>query len=106
MDASADRSPLSSSGAEFNIELQNVLNAVTEGVCGLDASGNAKFCNQALLRLTGYTAKEIVGRNLHKLLRQHSKEEANGRENRWALQGRVDQSLSLPDEFLRRKDGT
>jgi HPt (histidine-containing phosphotransfer) domain-containing protein len=37
--------------------LQLILNAVVEGVCGLDAQGNATFCNDALLSMTGYLAR-------------------------------------------------
>lgn len=53
-------------------ELQLILNAVVEGVCGLDAQGNATFCNDALLSMTGYSEDEFVGKNVHTLL-HHSR---------------------------------
>jgi PAS domain S-box-containing protein len=49
-------------------ELQLILNAVVEGVCGLDAQGNATFCNDGLLNMTGYSAEEFIGKNFHTLL--------------------------------------
>ncbi len=53
-------------------ELRTILNAVVEGVCGLDAGGQATFCNNALLQMTGYGTEELVGKNLHELL-HHSR---------------------------------
>lgn len=53
-------------------ELQLILDAVVEGVCGLDAQGNATFCNDALLSMTGYSEDELVGENVHTLL-HHSR---------------------------------
>jgi diguanylate cyclase (GGDEF)-like protein/PAS domain S-box-containing protein len=50
------------------LELELVLNAVDEGLCGLDASGNVTFCNDAFLKMTGYQSDEIVGTNLQELL--------------------------------------
>ncbi|HYM77281.1 MAG TPA: PAS domain S-box protein [Candidatus Dormibacteraeota bacterium] len=57
---------------EFKPELQVILDAVVEGVCGVDAQGKATFCNDALLKITGYEADEIIGKNLHELL-HHSR---------------------------------
>jgi PAS domain-containing protein len=47
-----------------------VLNAVVEGICGLQAEGNVTFCNDALLKMTRYRTEEIVGKNLQTLLRR------------------------------------
>jgi PAS domain S-box-containing protein len=69
MDASPRVSAsLNNSGDEPNAELQTILNAVMEGVCGLDGEGRATFCNDALVQITGYGAKEIVGQKIHELL--------------------------------------
>ena len=57
---------------ELQAELQLILNAVVEGVCGVDAEGNATFCNDALLKMTGYQAEEFLGKNVHELL-HHSR---------------------------------
>ena len=49
-------------------ELQFILNAIVEGLCGVDAMGRATFCNEALLNITGYPREEILGKSLHTLL--------------------------------------
>ena len=38
----------------LSAELSAILDAVVEGVCGVDAEGNATFCNDALAQMTGY----------------------------------------------------
>jgi PAS domain S-box-containing protein len=48
--------------------MQLIRNALLEGVYGSDEDGNATFCNQSLLRMTGYEADEVVGKDLHTLL--------------------------------------
>lgn len=59
---------VTSSDRALKAEFHLILNAVVEGICGLDARGNATFCNDALLKMLGYQAEEIVGKNVHKLL--------------------------------------
>ena len=48
------RQPLSqllkSSPGESKLELQLLLNVVTESLCGFDTAGNVTFCNDALLK--------------------------------------------------------
>ena len=56
------------SDGTLSTELQFILNAIGEGLCGVDAVGRATFCNEALLKLTGYSQEEVLGKNLHKLL--------------------------------------
>ena len=68
------RQLLKSSDLELKAELQLILNAVVEGICGLDMEGNVTFCNHALLKMTGYQTEEIIGKNLHDLL-HHSRPE-------------------------------
>ena len=59
---------LKTSDAELKSELQLILNAVVEGLCPLNAEGNVTFCNEALLKMTGYRAEEMIGSNFDKLL--------------------------------------
>jgi PAS domain S-box-containing protein len=61
-----------SSEEELKAELQLILNAIVEGLCGLDVEGNVTFCNDTLLKMTGYRADEIIGSNFHELL-HHSR---------------------------------
>ncbi|MBZ5688601.1 MAG: PAS domain S-box protein [Acidobacteriia bacterium] len=53
---------------EFNTEHQFILDALVEGIFGIDAEGTITFCNDALLVMTGYSKEEIVGKNAHDLL--------------------------------------
>jgi len=79
---------LESSDRESKAELQLILNAVVEGFCALDAGGNITFCNDALLRMTGYRTEEIIGNNLHELL-HHSRSD-----------GRICHSEPPPSELM------
>jgi two-component system NtrC family sensor kinase len=63
---------LKSSDTELKAELQLILNAVVEGLCGLDVDGNVTFCNDALLKITGYSAEELIGSSLHQTI-HHSR---------------------------------
>jgi len=57
---------------EFNSEHQFILDALVEGILGIDAEGTITFCNDALSRMTGHSKEEIVGENAHDLL-HHSR---------------------------------
>jgi PAS domain S-box-containing protein len=57
---------------EFNTERHFILDALVEGICGVDAEGTITLCNDALSRMTGYAKEEIVGKNAHDLL-HHSR---------------------------------
>jgi PAS domain S-box-containing protein len=63
---------MAKSDGALSAELRAILNAVVEGVCGIDTNGNATFWNDALLQMTEYDAEEIEGKNLHELL-HHSR---------------------------------
>ena len=42
-----------------------LLNAVGEGIYGLDAQGRAIFINPAAEAMTGWTCVELLGKNIH-----------------------------------------
>src|ERR1700691_2631483 len=97
-----------SSRDKSKAQLQMVLNAVAEGLCGLDAEGNVTFCNDVLLKMTGYQPDEIIGNNLHRLLHRNqsdgttdSAEECARRE---AIKSR--QPIHNLNEVCWRKDGS
>lgn len=97
-----------SSQSELKAELQVILDAVVEGVCGLDVQGNATFCNDALLKITGYRTEEIVGKNVHELLHRSREDGARYPAEECAFRGGLDgrQATHLAGEFFWRKDGT
>ena len=50
---------------DFLPENKLILNAVGEGIYGFDLDGNAVFINPAAERMTGWTAQELLGTNIH-----------------------------------------
>ncbi len=51
---------------------QLILNAISEGIFGLDRQGRTTFINPVAQKLLGYTAAELIGKNHHDLV-HHSK---------------------------------
>jgi two-component system, NtrC family, sensor kinase len=102
------RQMLQCSSSEFQTEMQLVLNALAEGVCGVDANGNATFCNEAMLRITGYAAEEIIGKNLHELMHHSQPDGSKYPESECPLyKARMSrETVHGMREFLWRKDGT
>lgn len=53
-------------------QLQLVLDSTEEAILGMDLKGNCTFSNRACLKLLGYHASELLGKNLHSLLHHTS----------------------------------
>jgi PAS domain S-box-containing protein len=53
---------------EIEQDNQLILQAAGEGIYGVNADGNTTFVNPAAQRILGYTADELVGRNMHAIL--------------------------------------
>ncbi|MFV8816483.1 sigma-54 interaction domain-containing protein [Haliea sp. E17] len=53
---------------EFERENQLLLDAAGEGIYGVDANGNTTFVNPAAERILGYSAEELAGLNMHKMV--------------------------------------
>ncbi len=89
-------------------ELQLILDTVAEGLCGLDAAGNATFCNDAFLKMTGYRTEEVVGNNLHALLHPRRPDGTKDLAEVCALCKVTDfrREIHLVGEVFWRKDGT
>lgn len=51
---------------------ESILNAVGEGIYGLDAEGAATFVNPAAERMTGWSAQETIGKQIH-YMHHHSR---------------------------------
>lgn len=99
---------LKASNRDLQTEVRLILNAIIEGLCGLDAAGNVTFCNDAFLRVTGYRTEEVIGNSLHELI-HHSR--SNGTKCPAAECALVKaipshQPIHMLGEFLWRKDGT
>jgi len=64
-----------------NVDLENlrrqhqlILNAIGEGVYGVDLQGNATFINPAGAQMIGWDIHELIGRSMHDVL-HHSKQD-------------------------------
>jgi len=92
----------------LSAELGAILDAVIEGVCGVDEEGNATFCNDALARMTGYRVEEIVGQNLHELLHHSHPDGTRYPAEECAFRKAVaaHESANIVGEVFWRKDGT
>ncbi len=99
---------LKTSDRKLKAELQLVLNAVVDGLCGLDAGGNVTFCNVALLKMTGYRTDEMIGKNLHELLHHSRPDGTKYPAEECAVRQAMaaHQAIHIAGEFLWRKDGT
>ncbi len=93
-------------GIESRFEL--ILEAVGDGVSGVDTNGVVTFVNPEMLRLTGWTAQEMVGRSQHDLL-HHSHADGRPYPKRDCPVGktfRENRPHHVDDEVFWRKDGT
>ncbi len=91
------------------IRLKTIMDSVGDGIYGVDRNGKTVFVNPALLRMTGYSEKELIGRNLHYILR-HTKSDGSAYEREECpilmtlLKGET--FFNITDEVVWRKDGT
>ncbi|TWA79289.1 PAS domain S-box-containing protein [Azospirillum brasilense] len=69
----------------------HILQAVADGICGLDARGAVTFVNTAAQSMTGFGASELVGRSFTALIGGDAEEE-----------GRRALTLSLADGLVRQ----
>ena len=88
-------------------ELQLVLNAILEGLCGLDAEGNVTFCNNTFQKMTGYRHEEIIGTSLQELLHRGRPVAENGGEETSSSHATFNaQPIHRVGEIYWQKDGT
>ncbi len=72
-----------------------ILNSAGEGICGLDANGKATYVNPAATRMTGFDAKEFLGRPEHEIFGATIFATGNGAGG-----------SKLEDQTFRRRDGS
>jgi PAS domain S-box-containing protein len=61
------RSELAERNRQLEAANQPILEAVGDGIYGLDVDGNITFANPAAMRLTGYPSDALIGHSLHEL---------------------------------------
>lgn len=85
-----------------------LFDSTAEGIYGIDLEGNCTFCNQAAIRMLGFTDEsEIVGKNTHHLI-HHTNCDGSSHpvEGCKILNTRESSSAHADDDVLWRKDGT
>ena len=99
---------LNLSSVDLQSELQLILNAVVEGLCGVDRDGNMTFCNDALLRMTGHQSEGLIGKSLHLTLHYKRFDGTFYPEEECPLRKAISdrQAFHAVSDFLWRQDGT
>ncbi len=85
-----------------------ILNAVGEGIYGLDLAGNVTFVNPAAAEMIGWSVEDLIGRSMHAVM-HHSREDGQPyqREDCPIYAAFQDGSVRrITNEVFWRKDGT
>jgi len=92
----------------LHLQNQLILNAVGEGIVGMDAYGNVIFVNPAATAMTGYEAGELLGRNLHAMIHPSQPAGTPYPESSCPMfKSLIDgTACSIRNEVFWRKDGT
>ena len=92
--------------SELEAENQQILNAIDEGIVGLDSEGRVTYANRAASRITGWAAADIIGALLDSL---PIFQRTEGRLNEHPLfrEGNLrNQKQHNEMEIVRRRDGS
>lgn len=57
--------------ADLERQNQLILNAAGEGIYGLNAEGKTTFVNRAAQEMLGWTAEDLLGRDIHSIIHHH-----------------------------------
>ncbi|NCJ06414.1 PAS domain S-box protein [Synechococcales cyanobacterium C] len=68
LQASSAEAPLGQELGHLRRQHQLILNAVGEGIYGVDLDGNATFVNPAAANMIGWSVEELIGQSMHGVL--------------------------------------
>ena len=96
--------------SKFVLEQQHaqILNSVADGIYGVDLKGNSTFVNQAMEKITGWKANEVIGHNQHELL-HHTKMDGSPHPAHECPVYKTfvdDEARFIDDDLFWRKDGS
>jgi formate hydrogenlyase transcriptional activator len=93
-----------------NVERENqlILRAAGEGVYGVNAEGTTTFVNPAAERMLGWSAEELVGRNMHSTVHHHHPDGSHYENDDCPIYAAFRDGAvhHVTDEVFWRKDGT
>ncbi len=67
----SEAGPIQSLSGVSERSFQALLDSAGEGIWGVDLHGDCTFVNRAAQRMLGYSAAELVGRNMHAMVHHH-----------------------------------
>ncbi len=93
---------------ESHERLVSILDSVGEGIFGLDAEGVCLFVNPAFERITGWSAAEAIGREMHSLLHHTRPDGSDHPSAECPIVGTVSSGIPchIADDIFWRKDGS
>ncbi|MFK8185169.1 MAG: ATP-binding protein [Phormidesmis sp.] len=89
-------------------QYQLILNAVGEGVYGLDLAGNVTFVNPAAAAMIDWEMEELVGQSMHKVLHHSHMDGKHYQKQQCPIYAALHDGSThrVADEVFWRKDGT
>lgn len=91
------------------MEAQNhlILEAAGEGIYGIDAEGRATFVNRAAQEMLGWSAEDLIGRDLHSIIHNKHLNGDNFPNHKCPIYAsfRRDETVRVDDDAFWRKDG-
>lgn len=92
-----------------DLERQNqlILNAAGEGIYGVNAEGKTTFLNRAAQEMLGWTAADLLGRDIHSMMHHHHLDGRSYPEHDCPIYRsfRFEQVHRIEDEVFWRRDG-
>lgn len=94
--------------ADMEKENQLLLSAVGEGIYGVNADGKTTFVNPAAERMLGWSADELVGKDIHGLIHYHHRDGTVYHSHECPIYGAFKDGAvhRVDDEVFWRKNGT
>lgn len=93
--------------SELERQNQLILNAAGEGIYGVNADGETTFLNRAAQEMLGWTAEDLLGRDIHSVIHHHhlNGEVYPAHDCPIHQSFRFEQVARIEDEVFWRKDG-
>lgn len=93
---------------QVNHQMELILNAVGEGIYGLDINGNATFVNPKAAQLWGWDAADLIGKSMHDIVHHSYPDKTPYSAEQCPIHAsiREGKTYETDDDFFWRKDGS